>query len=775
MDCNNINECFEQINAYFQAERLGLPLIVNAENDNDYREIIQLLEADHTKKKIYISNYCFPNGLPDVDSALAQFSDDNNVLIGLAQAQMFRSAKDLAIKLDEVLSLSISGYALIVLYRCEQVLRDIMRKSKDERLPDRIAFVLGDKSVLPQIRLINNKVEAAGYSVFSSFSDMLSALEHMQPITDTFVLQTSFSSSIFKNSVYPISMAPDIYTILIAKYSDIASAVDKSCATAEQWCWLAEKMLPYKSFSELVCEKFGSTINLSMHLADIYDKEDKNLQWLHWLAMKVFAKNNSKYLALALHNSCNLEDFKIHLYLDLSDVDIDDVDFEKLYLERKRLLTSMPENISLVKKYCDRLGRYQKNAVFYLTDNTDIEKHEFLQYLNIYDYTESELNLAVQRISKPLALYMKQFIFDNINTHLSDKDDYLRPELTRYFHNYKVQKLTNRLQLGFVAQVKKYALARPYNKLQSRSSIISHMDRKGAQLFFFDALGVEYLSFILAKCKEYDLVYELSIGRCELPSITSKNKEFLQYFAENACNKIDALDELKHYSEVFDYEKCKLPLHLFTELDIIDEELRKIQSQLVQGTIEKAIIVADHGASRLAVLYGKENEALPKISDGTEHSGRCCLAEKDPCIEYAAYDDGYVILANYERFKGGRRANVEVHGGASLEEVLVPVITLTRQPENIEICFVDSTIILHPREIPVLVLYSSIPLQKPRLKINDEFIEGEFVADAKHAKFELPKVKRKGIYFAEVYDGEQNMSVNLSFTAQKHTREIDLL
>ena len=84
-------------------------------------------------------------------------------------------------------------------------------------------------------------------------------------------------------------------------------------------------------------------------------------------------------------------------------------------------------------------------------------------------------------------------------------------------------------------------------------------------------------------------------------------------------------------------------------------------------------------------------------------------------------------------------------------------------------------VILHPREIPVLVLYSSIPLQKPRLKINDEFIEGEFVADAKHAKFELPKVKRKGIYRAEVYDGEKNMSVNLSFTAQKQTREIDLL
>ena len=423
MNCNNINKCFEQINAYFRAERLGLPLIVNAENDSDYREIIQLLEADHTKKKIYISNYCFPNGLPDVDLALAQFSDDNNVLIGLAQAQMFRSAKDLTIKLDEVLSLSISGYALIVLYRCEQVLRDIMRKSKDERLPDRIAFVLGDKSALPQIKFINNEVEASSYNVFSKFSDMLSALEHMQIDGNTLFLLTSFSTDIFRNSLYPISIAPDSYTRLTKKYSDIASAVDKSYATFEQWCWLEKRMCAHNSFSELVCANFGSNNNLSMYLMDIFEKNDKNLQWLHWLAMKVFGESNNKYLTLVLNNCNNFEDFKIHLYLDLSDVDIDDADFEKLYLERKRLLASMPENISLVKKYCDRLGRYQKNAVFYLTDNTDIEKHEFLQYLNIYDYTESELNLAVQRISKPLALYMKQFIFDKIipscNIHAS--------------------------------------------------------------------------------------------------------------------------------------------------------------------------------------------------------------------------------------------------------------------------------------------------------------------------------------------------------------------
>ena len=52
--------------------------------------------------------------------------------------------------------------------------------------------------------------------------------------------------------------------------------------------------------------------------------------------------------------------------------------------------------------------------------------------------------------------------------------------------------------------------------------------------------------------------------------------------------------------------------------------------------------------------------------------------DEDPHLTQASYEDGYAVLANYERFKGSRAANLEVHGGATLEEVLVPVITLVR-------------------------------------------------------------------------------------------------
>lgn len=294
------------------------------------------------------------------------------------------------------------------------------------------------------------------------------------------------------------------------------------------------------------------------------------------------------------------------------------------------------------------------------------------------------------------------------------------------------------------------------------------------QLFFFDALGVEYLAFILAKSEEYGLAAEVSVGHCELPSVTSNNKEFFQYFTDDNRYKIDDLDEIKHHSKIYNYQKCKYPLYLFEELDVIDEELRKIQSMLVQGAFEKALLVSDHGASRLAVIYGHEAVTKIELDESGEHSGRCCLAEEDPQLPFAAYEDGCSVLANYDRFKGGRKANVEVHGGASLEEVLVPVIVLTKKPDNIEICFVNPTVTLTPHITPELTLYSNIALQKPRLYIGGEFYDGEFVADNKHAVFSLPNIKRKGSYRADVYDGEKNMSVTLEFKAQKQTREVDL-
>lgn len=68
-------------------------------------------------------------------------------------------------------------------------------------------------------------------------------------------------------------------------------------------------------------------------------------------------------------------------------------------------------------------------------------------------------------------------------------------------------------------------------------------------------------------------------------------------------------------------------------------------------------------------LYVVEN--IWSMATSGEHSGRCCpVNELNSKPNAAIEENGFWVLANYDRFKGGRKANVEVHGGASLEEVI---------------------------------------------------------------------------------------------------------
>ncbi len=775
MYCDSIEEGFKQISAYFEGKCTGYTMVIDTENIKIYSEIIQRLEADKSKTCSYVSDSCRKNGLPNIEECISNISGEGDyVLIGSSQAMMLKSESDLEEHVDTVLGHTISGHALILLFYCKRYIEKF--EKRDPRIIGRTIMFHDEESPLPQIALVKENMRNISFTM-KSIKHLLCYLEKMTEMQlnehRVISVNTNFGKNFFSKAMYQVVEADGIYESLTKQYPEIAGATEKSYGTDEQWKWLSIKMQDKKSLSGVIYEEFGNTSNLEYMIQNIDLQKEPLKYWLFWLTMKSFGTSNH-YLRKILEHSKNEKDFEEHIYLDLADENINTSNFENLYLERKNLLDCIPERLPLIEKYCEKLGRHEKNAIYYLTDRSEIEEFEFIRCLCIYDYSEEELYTTVKHFSSALALYLHKFCFDNVNTKVADTDKELRDILTQYFQEYKIQKITNKIYPDFEDTVNKFAIDRPYNKLRPRSSIIAQLDKENAELFFFDALGVEYLSFIKAKCEEYGLVIEIAVGHCELPSITERNKEFIQYFG-GKYKKIADLDELKHHSQIYDYEKRKEPVHIFRELEIIDTELRRIHSLLVQEAISKAIIVSDHGASRLAVIYGQESDSVFELDEKAQHSGRCCPTETNPNIPYAVYEDGFAVLANYERFRGGRKANVEVHGGATLEEVVVPVITISRKPENIEYCFTNPTIILKQKDVATLTLYCNIPMNKPRILVNKIFYDGEFVADPKHAKFVMPELKRSREYFAEIYDGDTSLSVSLKFKIQKSMgQEVDL-
>ena len=774
MYCKTVNECFQEINAYCAGKPWGHPLLVNLENFNDFQTVLQRLEADASKQCIFVSQFTQKNGLPIIDDAIVKITGkETYVMVGASQAAMLRNETAVDALVDELLGLSISGHAIVLLNHCKKFIDRYLQR--DPRYDRRVVLVEGSTSPLPQIKLTDNEAVCVGFKPLNGVQGLLKYMEKMDDTKlqthPALTVLTNFKTSLFRQSLYSVTESTGIYDAVCQKYPDLVLTKNEY-GTQEQWGWLLNAMNGVDTFSAFICSNFGATSNLIAHLDSVLESGDKNRLWLLWLALQVFGAGTNKYVTRIIANSDSVETFERSLYSELLNIKHNDPMFDTYYAERKHILDTIPENLPYIDDYCDQIGMHEKYAVCYLTAASERERYELVKSLSIYDYSEDELGTILKNGFPDIYCYMQPFAFDVINTKLPDADNLLRGELTAYFAQYKQQKLTNRIFDDFISKVDNHAVDRPFMKLQPRSSIVSKIDKDKTGFFFFDALGVEYLAYIQSKCEKYGLVSEVAIGRCELPSITSANKEF-----ENTCpnvKKISDLDELKHHSMIYDYATCPYPIHLFRELEIIDTELRRIQTQLAQGTIQKAVILSDHGASRLAVLYGKESASNIELAEKGVHSGRCCKIDEDPNLPQASYEDGYAVLANYERFKGSRAANLEVHGGATLEEVLVPVITLVRKPDNITYCFVDPVIKFKMGQDARITLFSNMPMKKPRIQVNGIFYDGTFVGDKKHAEFIMPELKRTNSYEALVYDGDKNVGVTLSFSIERATKQKNL-
>ena len=379
-------------------------------------------------------------------------------------------------------------------------------------------------------------------------------------------------------------------------------------------------------------------------------------------------------------------------------------------------------------------------SIYKLTDNTNAEREEIIAWLS-----QNGLVTQLEGIYPALAAYLKRYVF---------KCPELADLLTEYFEAYKQQKLLNALEPEFLDKVDELAHSpRKFNRLPTRNEIIDGLDKTDTYLFWLDALGVEYLAFIETLVQKRGLSIRVSIARADLPTITSVNRNFFDAWPpQSQKEKNDELDETKHSDTGgYNFINNELPIHLAKELDIIAAMIDKAATKLALRQCKRFLIVSDHGASRLAVLRRKE-ERYETDTKG-EHSGRCCKLFQPYDLPFAAEENGYLVLADYGRFKGSRSANVEVHGGASLEEVVIPVIELSLKDESVTVSLVDDVVTVDFRMGAEINLFFNSPVQNVSAVLSAKRYPASQV-DANHYVVKLPDMKRAGEYPADVYAGD---------------------
>lgn len=251
------------------------------------------------------------------------------------------------------------------------------------------------------------------------------------------------------------------------------------------------------------------------------------------------------------------------------------------------------------------------------------------------------------------------------------------PELELYFENYKSSKCANMVSEEVVDMAFNSSVP---DEIVSRASLLSEFKSdKETAVLVVDALGVEYLSFLVARCKAHRFDPKVvACARVNLPTSTLFNSVDKEWVGTERYQKYNNFDSLLHatYSN---------------HAEALAAELREIDVQ-VMGEVEKlltvyrrVILTADHGATRLAVL-AKQNGYAKDIKEFDERidilDWRYAIRKDDDYLDSTlvaeSLGNGYVLMKGYNRFSKSGAPGFEMHGGATIEEQVVPFMVIER-------------------------------------------------------------------------------------------------
>ena len=386
-----------------------------------------------------------------------------------------------------------------------------------------------------------------------------------------------------------------------------------------------------------------------------FDDNCENFPPDHW---RTFAagfkyKLSNPYLKFVFEMSQNHTEFLKNLFFAVLDMDAETA--AHFYPLRKAIIKNIPS--PYLAAFLEQLKTRPANSrLKFLTDNTYAERQLMIQ--------------SVQGREKIPVLFKKNYAA--MNDYLKDYD-FGNTVISDYFRRYKIIKICNNSGDAFLETVQEISKLRLYNYFETRAQILEKLNPH-SKLYWLDALGVEFVSFIKAQASRLGLSLKIDIARAGLPTLTSFNKDFYENWGGPKFPKNNKLDALIHSPETFNaIGKCAPPFYIDEEFQILQAVLSEIQVELMQRTVDSVILTSDHGSSRLAVMY--RNTKKYTLHSNGEHSGRCCLMnEIDVPPIFATAANGYWVLTNYDKFAGGRTATVEIHGGATLEETLIPII-----------------------------------------------------------------------------------------------------
>lgn len=345
-------------------------------------------------------------------------------------------------------------------------------------------------------------------------------------------------------------------------------------------------------------------------------------------------------------------------------------------------------------------------------------------------------------------------------------------QFDEYFTSYKTYKLSNTLPQDLDA----YFQDINPGSFPFRYSLLKQNLIDDTVVLWIDAMGIEYMPLLyhsLIEAKTGKIVFS-GIGQANLPTETCFNEQWNQM--DVPYEKKDKLDKLAHKGIVDEPDYYSCIEESFSFIQSIPEVVKSLFQQY-----RRVIITGDHGTSRLAARFFHEWDgwAAPKDAKVLSHGRFCQLGEK----EHVPYDslciakigsEKFMAFKDYHHFKiGGFAAGNdddnaiygEVHGGATPEEMLVPIIAVdnpTALPLTAD--WENTTVKIKRAQVTTSIIFNQA-IKNLQIKLGS--VEGQCVSDISGKKWTVtfPGIK-KGTYTAVLNADGKLVSIEKELTVK---------
>ena len=201
-------------------------------------------------------------------------------------------------------------------------------------------------------------------------------------------------------------------------------------------------------------------------------------------------------------------------------------------------------------------------------------------------------------------------------------------------------------------------------------------------LLVVDAMGAEYMPLLLALAKRRGMNIESqAVVSAKLPTETVFNS--VKWDESRILPEVKSIDNIVHHGA--EKHEASIPERNFAEtLRMFEIEIMK---RIAHGLtlFARVVVTADHGASRLAVIAYNEGKGTTLQWEGQPDDWRYSLAPqgvpRPPELEQEYFPETkktYWIVRGYNRLPKMGGKLYELHGGATLEERLVPIVVFAR-------------------------------------------------------------------------------------------------